>query len=92
MLSHYVLLQPKRNSVKGNCAKRSDIDADDLALCGVKDNNGKFVDEQVCLCEADLCNAMWKNSKDDQISMKNSAAHATCPALALVSIFSVLQY
>ena len=92
MLSHDVILQAKRNSVKGNCAKRSDIDADDLALCGDKDNNGKLVDDQVCLCEADLCNAMWKNSKDDQISMKNSAAHVTCTALALVSIFSLLQY
>ena len=41
---------------------RSDIDAEDLALCGDKDDNGKLVDDQVCLCDTDLCYAMWKNS------------------------------
>merc|ERR1712045_376254 len=55
-------VEAKRNSVKGNCAARSEIDADDLALCGDKDDNGKLVDDQVCLCETDLCNALWKNT------------------------------
>ena len=84
MIRHDLLLQAKRNSVKGNCAKRSEIDEDDLALCGDKDNDGKLVDDQVCLCETDLCNAMWKKNP------KNSAALVTSTALALVSIFSVL--
>ena len=55
---------------------RSDIDADDLALCGDKDDNGKLVNDQVCLCETDLCNAMWKNS----------GVAATGTAISVVSI------
>ena len=31
-----------------------------MALCGKKEKNGTLVDDQICLCDTDLCNALWK--------------------------------
>ena len=79
MLTNFALGE-KIIAVKGRCHDRSDVDSDKLELCGDKDDDGKLVDDQVCLCETDLCNAFWKNS----------ATTTTGTAMALVSILVVI--
>ena len=51
--------------MEGGCVQGEDIEIggkyyDRLSLCGNKDDNGNLVDDQICICFTDLCNALWK--------------------------------